>query len=156
MLVGVFAPVKKDFMNGGAKIGQALVTCLPLAICLGKLCTDSGESCLSINRTVVNFNSKVHGLYFGSMRKIGKELKGGAKGARSGRFCPAVAGHADAWISKSGKRKAEGELGVRGLRFLGLLTQRTRRKRRKWESENVGAVKREGLSQGLKFFSGQA
>jgi len=80
MLVGVFAPVKKDFMNGGAKIGQALVTCLPLAICLGKLCTDSGESCLSINRTVVNFNSKVHGLYFGSMRKIGKELKGGGEG----------------------------------------------------------------------------
>ena len=60
MLLGVFSTVKKDFMNGGAKIGQALVTCFPLAICLGKLCTDSGETCLSINGAVVNFNCKVH------------------------------------------------------------------------------------------------
>ena len=57
-------------------------------------------------------------------------LRGGApKGARSGRFCPAFAGHADAWIFNFGLNGAE------------LIAQTRRRVEEKWVIPTCGLMR---------------
>ena len=72
--MGLFTSVRKNVVNRGAKIGQALFPGLSLAVGLGKFGADSGKTSLAVDRTVVKFDGQVHGEDFGAFYREGKDL----------------------------------------------------------------------------------